>query len=111
MVRLIIDLKKQSELYILIITVGWRGVGKITELDVMQWVQKSDRLNFTNEENVSSLSAAKPEKRGMCEIPSRSTIFITKTSISQLCFIVFLYKNAYQIYNYLLQYVLYYLAS
>ena len=65
-------LQKQSELYTLIITVGWQGVGKITELDVMQWVQKGDRLHFTNEENVSSLSAVKPKKRGMCEIPFRS---------------------------------------
>ena len=30
------SLTKASELYILIITVGWRGVGIITELDVMQ---------------------------------------------------------------------------
>ena len=29
-------LQKQTELYILIITVGWRGIGKSTELDVMQ---------------------------------------------------------------------------
>ena len=35
-----------------------------------------------NEENVSSLSAAKTEKQGMCEIPSRSSIFIIKASIS-----------------------------
>ena len=49
-------LQKQSELYILIITVGWRGVGKITELEVMQWVHKSDKLHFTNEENVSTES-------------------------------------------------------
>ena len=35
-VCLIFPLQKQSELYILIITVGWRGIGIITELDVMQ---------------------------------------------------------------------------
>ena len=49
------------------ITVGWWGVEKITELDVMQWVQKNDRLHFSNKESVSSLSPAHLEKQGLCE--------------------------------------------